>query len=207
MSFELWLAYVLAAGILIAIPGPTNFMVIGYGLRAGTKAAISTVFGVVPGVTCAMVLSFLGLGAVLATSATLFTLMKWAGAFYLIYLGIQQWRSEPELETTHGANDASSNRNIIVHAFIVTFLNPKGIVFFVAFIPQFMIPEAPALPQMLILIATFIVLAIPINIAYAMLAGTLRQTIRNRRTLRRLNRIGGGMLIGAGLMTASLKRA
>jgi threonine/homoserine/homoserine lactone efflux protein len=206
MSFELWLAYVIAAGILIAIPGPTNFMVIGYGLRAGTKAAITTVFGVIPGVTCTMVLSFLGLGAVLATSATLFTLMKWAGALYLIYLGIQQWRSEPEVGATHGADEASSNGKIIAHAFIITFLNPKGIVFFVAFLPQFMTSDAPALPQMLILVATFNALTIPINTAYALLAGTLRQTIHNRRTLRQLNRIGGGMLIGAGLMTASLKR-
>ena len=207
MSFDLWFAYVIAACILIAIPGPTIFMIIGYGLRSGTKAALSTVFGVVPGVTCAMVLSFLGLGAVLATSATWFALMKWGGALYLIYLGIQQWRSEPDLGAAQGTADSAANRKLIAHAFIVTFLNPKVIVFFVAFLPQFMTSKGPVLPQMLILVVTFIALAIPINTAYALLAGTLRQTLDNRRQLRRFNRIGGGMLIGAGLMTASLKRA
>ncbi len=206
MSFELWLAFVVAAGTLIAIPGPTNFMVMGYGLRAGTKTAMSTVFGVVPAVTLQMILSFLGLGAVLATSATLFTLMKWAGAVYLIYLGIQQWRSKLELGAMHRAGYPASSGKVIANAFTVTFLNPKGIVFFVAFMPQFMMPDAPAFPQMLLLGATFNALAIPINTAYAVLAGTLRQTIDNRRTLHTLNRVGGGMLIGAGLMTASLKR-
>ncbi|ETX01505.1 LysE family translocator [Candidatus Entotheonella palauensis] len=207
MSLELWLAFVVAAGTLIAIPGPTNFMVMGYGLRAGSKAAMNTVFGVVPAVTLQMILSFLGLGAMLAASATLFALMKWAGAIYLIYLGIQQWRSKPELDATQPTVHQTSNWQIIANAFTVTFLNPKGIVFFVAFMPQFMTSEAPALPQMLLLGATFNTLVIPLNTAYAVLAGTLRQTIDNRGTLHMLNRAGGGMLIGAGLMTASLKRA
>lgn len=207
MSLELWLAFVVAAGTLIAIPGPTNFMVIGYGLRAGSKAAMHTVFGVVPAVTLQMILSFLGLGAMLATSAALFTLMKWAGALYLIYLGIQQWRSKPELDAIHHTAHQTSHWQIIANAFTVTFLNPKGIAFFVAFMPQFMTPEAPALPQMLLLGATFNALVLPLNTAYAILAGTMRQTIDNRGTLRMLNRVGGGMLIGAGLMTASLKRA
>jgi threonine/homoserine/homoserine lactone efflux protein len=207
MTFALWLTFTLAAGTLIAIPGPTNVMVMACGLRHGTKPALSTVFGIVPGVMAAMLLSFLGLGAVLATSAHLFDLMKWAGAIYLVYLGIKQWRSAPALAEVTLESPQGSSLAIIGQAFMVTFLNPKGIIFYIAFMPQFIAPTAPVLPQMLLLGATFIVLIFPINTAYALLAGKMRTLIQNRRTLRLMNRTGGAMLIGAGILTASLKRA
>lgn len=206
MTLGLWLTFIVAAGTLIAIPGPTNLMVMACGLRHGTKPALSTVFGVVPGVTVAMALSFLGLGGLLATSVELFVLMKWAGALYLIYLGLMQWRSAPTLDQVEVDNRPVSGLSIFVRAFTVTFLNPKGVIFYIAFMPQFIVTDAPVLPQMLILGATFIVLVFPINTAYALLAGTMRQTIQNRRVLRTLNRTGGAMLIGAGILTASLKR-
>ncbi|MCB0155652.1 MAG: LysE family translocator [Anaerolineae bacterium] len=207
MTFALWLTFTLAAGTLIAIPGPTNVMVMACGLRHGTKPALSTVFGIVPGVMSAMLLSFLGLGAILATSSHLFELMKWAGAIYLVYLGIKQWRSEPALVDAELAQPQSSGRAIIGQAFTVTFLNPKGIIFYIAFMPQFIAPNAPVLPQLLLLGATFIALVFPINTAYALLAGNMRRFIQNQRTLRWMNRTGGAMLVGAGILTASLKRA
>jgi threonine/homoserine/homoserine lactone efflux protein len=206
MTLGLWLAFIVTAGTLIAIPGPTNLMVMAYGLRHGTKPALSTVFGVVPGVTTAMALSFLGLGGLLATSVELFVLMKWAGALYLIYLGLMQWRSAPALDKLEVDNRPVSGLSIFVQAFTVTFLNPKGVIFYIAFMPQFIVTDAPVLPQMLILGATFIVLVFPINTAYALLSGTMREAIQNRRVLRALNRTGGAMLIGAGILTASLKR-
>lgn len=207
MTFGLWLAPIVAVGTLIAIPGPTNLMVIACGLRHGTKPALSTVFGIVPGVIAAMILSFLGLGAILATSALLFMVMKWAGALYLIYLGIGQWRSSPEVEEIEVDQPQVSGLAILVQAFTVTFLNPKGFVFYIAFMPQFIVTQAPVLPQMLILGAIFVVLIFPINTAYALLAGRLRTVIQNRRLLRTMNRTGGAMLIGAGILTASLKRS
>jgi threonine/homoserine/homoserine lactone efflux protein len=206
MTLGLWLAFIVAAGTLIAIPGPTNLMVMAYGLRHGTKPALSTVFGVVPGVTLAMALSFLGLGGLLATSVELFVLMKWAGALYLIYLGVMQWRSAPTLDNVEVDSRPVSSLSIFAQAFTVTFLNPKGVIFYIAFMPQFIVTDAPVLPQLLVLGATFIVLVFPINTAYALLAGTMRETIQNRRVLRTLNRTGGAMLIGAGILTASLKR-
>ena len=206
MTFELWFAFTVAAGALIAIPGPTNLMVMAYGVRYGAKPALGTVFGVVPGVIAAMTLSFLGLGAILATSSGLFILMKWAGAIYLVYLGIMQWRSAPQLDKMEIDKQNVSGVSIIVQAFTVTLLNPKGIVFYIAFMPQFISANAPALPQMLILGATFLTLVFPINTIYALLSGKMRAVIQNRRVLRTMNRTGGAMLIGAGLLTASLKR-
>ena len=207
MNFELWLTFVVTAGILIAVPGPTNLMVMAYGLRYGTKPALCTVFGVVPGAATAMLFSFLGLGAILATSSQLFLVMKWAGAMYLIYLGIKQWRTPPDLDNAAIEEQHVSGASIVAQAFTVSLLNPKGIIFYMAFMPQFMAHNSPVLPQMLILGITFIVIVFPVNTAYALLSGKMRDVIQNRRVLRMMNRTGGTMLIGAGLLTASLKRS
>ncbi len=206
MTIQLWFAFTVAAGALIAIPGPTNLMVMAYGVRYGAKPALGTVFGVVPGVIAAMTLSFLGLGAILATSSELFILMKWAGAIYLVYLGIMQWRSDPQLDKIEVDKQNVSGMSIIVQAFTITFLNPKGIIFYIAFMPQFISANAPALPQMLILGATFLTLVFPINTTYALLSGKMREVVQNQRVLRTMNRTGGAMLIGAGILTVSLKR-
>ncbi|HHP7243465.1 MAG TPA: LysE family translocator [Elainellaceae cyanobacterium] len=200
------MAFVLAASVLIAIPGPINFMVMAVGLRSGIRPAFTTILGVIPGIIVSMTLSFIGLGAILATSAELFTLIKWAGALYLIYLGIMQWRSEPRIEPLDAAIADPQSLGIMTQAFTAALLNPKAVIFFATFMPQFISPSAPVLPQMLILGATFIVIGFPIHFAYAVMAGGFRETIRNVSLLRALNRIGGSILIGAGVMTASLKR-
>src|SRR5581483_1998445 len=130
MTVQAWLAFVAAAAVLLAIPGPTVTLVIGYALGVGRRAAWATVAGVALGDFTAMTLSLLGLGAVLAASAALFTGLKWLGAGYLVYLGVRLWRAEPVLDAL-GAADARSARAILGHAFAVTALNPKSILFFV----------------------------------------------------------------------------
>jgi len=207
MTFELWLTFTITSVILVAIPGPTNLMVMAYGLRHGTKPALLTVFGVAPGAATAMALSFLGLGAILATSSQLFTVMKWAGAIYLIYLGIMLWRSTPNLDEVLIEVQNVSCKRIVLQAFTVSLLNPKGIIFYMAFMPQFVSPDAPVLPQMLILGLTFVIIVFPINTAYALLSGKLRDIIKSQRVLRAMNRTGGALLIGAGVLTASLRRS
>ena len=206
MTLGLWLAFMVAAGTLIAIPGPTNLMVIACGLRHGIKPALSTVLGIVPGVIAAMLLSFLGLGTILATSVQLFIFMKWVGALYLVYLGVKQWQSASALADIEADPPQVDGLSIIVQAFTVTFLNPKSIIFYITFMPQFIVTTSPVLPQMFILGATFIVLVFPIIALYAFLAGKLRVTVQHHGLLRTMNRVGGAMLIGAGLLTVSLKR-
>ena len=207
MTFELWLTFTITSVILVAIPGPTNLMVMAYGLRHGTKPALFTVFGVAPGAAAAMALSFLGLGAILATSSQLFMVMKWAGAIYLIYLGIMLWRSTPNLDEVSIEEQNVSCKCIVFQAFTVSLLNPKGIIFYMAFVPQFISPDAPVLPQMLILGFTFVIIVFPVNTAYALLSGKLRAIIKSQRVMRAMNRTGGALLIGAGVLTASLRRS
>lgn len=204
MSVEIWFAFVVAASVVIAIPGPTNLMVMAYTLRRGRRAGMATALGVLPGVSLAMVLSLAGLGAVMAASATLFAAVKWAGVVYLIYLGIRQWRAP--VSTSANEVDVGHSR-MLRDAFLVTLLNPKGFVFFGAFFPQFLDPAHPMVPQMLILGATLLLIVLPINTAYALLAGALGTRLRSVDWQRRLNRAGGSMLMGAGVMTATLQRS
>jgi threonine/homoserine/homoserine lactone efflux protein len=206
MSFEHWLAFVAASIVLLAIPGPTVLLVVSYALGHGRRYAAATVAGVALGDLTAMTASLLGLGALLAASAGLFTAVKWVGAAYLVYLGLRLWRApvgDP------GQADISETRpgRIFAHAYVVTALNPKGIVFFVAFLPQFLDMTRPVLPQMAILVATFVSLA-TINAAlFGLLASSARRTIRKPSAQRLVNRIGGSFLIGAGLLTAAWRRA
>jgi threonine/homoserine/homoserine lactone efflux protein len=210
MSFELWLAFVAASVILLAIPGPTVLLVISYALGHGRKAARATVAGVALGDFTAMTASMLGLGVLLATSATLFTALKWIGAAYLIYLGVKLWRAPVSIgEASADAEDLPKERplRIFLHIYVVTALNPKSIIFFVAFLPQFMNPAQPWLPQMLIFETTFLVLATLNATFYALLASMARKSIRKPSVQRTVNRVGGSLMIGAGVLAASWKRA
>jgi threonine/homoserine/homoserine lactone efflux protein len=205
MTLELWLAFTVAASVLLAVPGPTILLVVGFALRHGTRAALGTVGGVVTGDALAMTLSLAGVGAVLAASATLFTGLKLAGAAYLVWLGVRAWRApvpDRRIEPPSVAGRVMGRQ-----AFVVTALNPKSIAFFVAFMPQFVTPTAPVLPQLFLLGTTFLVLAALNAAAYAVLAGRLQRRLRDGHALRWANRVGGGFLIGAGLLTATLRRA
>jgi len=205
MTIELWLAFVAAASIMLIIPGPTITLVVSYALGEGRRAALATVVGVALGDFTALVVSLVGLGAVLAASATLFTILKWIGAAYLVYLGIRLWRSDPAADGPM-AKTARSQGAMLGHAFTVTALNPKGMVFFAAFLPQFIRTDAPVAPQLAILGATFLILATLNAAGYALLAGRLRETIRRPTVLKAVNRVGGGVLVGAGIAIA-LRRA
>jgi threonine/homoserine/homoserine lactone efflux protein len=207
MTLELWIAFVVASTVLLLIPGPTVLLVIGYALSDGRRSAFSVLTGVALGDFVAMSLSVLGLGALLAASATAFTVLKWVGAAYLVYLGIMMWRRPPQPAEDLANPHRSSDLAKLGHAFAVTVLNPKSIAFFVAFVPQFLSPAVPMSAQVPVLVVTFVGLAVATNFAYAMAAGTLRERVREPRILRALNRIGGSVLIGAGIATATLRRA
>ena len=210
MSFELWLAFVAASAVLLAIPGPTILLVISYALGHGRKAARATVAGVALGDFTAMTASMLGLGVLLATSATLFTALKCIGAAYLVYLGIKLWRAPVSIgEAGENPENPAKERplRIFLHTYVVTALNPKSIIFFVAFLPQFINPAQPMLPQMLIFETTFLVLATLNATFYALLASMARKSIRKPSVQRAVNRVGGSLMIGAGVLAAGWKRA
>ncbi len=206
MSLEIWIAYTIAATILLIIPGPTVILVISYSMTYGKKAAIPLVAGVTLGDFVAMTCSLLGLGAILATSSVLFAVFKWAGVVYLLYLGIRLWRSNPHIESVTSSTE-SAPRALFTKSFTVTALNPKGIAFFVAFLPQFLDPQYPTNPQLIIMGGTFLVIASLNAALYAIFAGSLRDAIRSYQTRKLLNRCGGGTLCGLGILTATMQRS
>lgn len=209
MSIEHWLAFVAASAILLAIPGPTVLLVISYALGHGRKAATATVAGVALGDFTAMTASMLGLGALLAASATIFTALKWIGAAYLIYLGIKLWRAP--VSDNSDASNATANKErpfrIFLHTYAVTALNPKSIIFFVAFLPQFLDASKPIAFQIMVFETTFLVLATLNAALYGLTASMARKTIRKPSVQRVVNRTGGSLMIGAGLLAASWKKA
>lgn len=206
MSVEIWAAFVLAAGIVLIIPGPTIILVISQSIAHGRKAVLPLAAGVVVGDFTAMTLSLLGLGAILASSAALFSILKWIGAAYLIYLGINLWRADPGKAEINLSQPTASNTSHFNRAFIVTALNPKSIAFFVAFLPQFVRTQSHAFEQFVILGATFLVLAGVNAFLYGFFAGQLRDAMLNTGVRRLFSRCGGSALIGAGLLTATLQR-
>src|SRR6188472_78219 len=125
MIFSLWAAFAAASAILLVIPGPTILLVVSYALGQGWRTALPMAIGVALGDFTAMSFSLLGLGALLATSASLFTLFKWAGAAYLVWLGIKLWRAGGTLDAAP-RTDAVSAAKMLGHAWLVTALNPKS---------------------------------------------------------------------------------
>ncbi|MBI1245002.1 MAG: LysE family translocator [Alphaproteobacteria bacterium] len=205
MNLDIWLAFTAAAAVLIAIPGPTTLIVLGHTLAGGRALGFVSLAGVAAGDMCAIGLSVLGFSAVLSASAASFEVLKWAGAAYLVWLGIGLWRA-PAAAVSADPERGTSACSAIWRSFAVTLLNPKGVLFFTAFLPQFIDPERPLFGQVAALTLTFNVLATAIQGGYVLAAGRARHGVVSERAMRRLNRAGGAMLVGAGLLTATLKR-
>jgi threonine/homoserine/homoserine lactone efflux protein len=207
MDIKIWSAFVLTATVVLIIPGPTIILVISQAIAHGRKSALPLTVGVTLGDFTAMTLSLMGLGALLSSSAVLFSVLKWIGAIYLILTGIRLWLSKPKEREIRFSVTNNKKRSLFGSAFIVTALNPKSIAFFIAFLPQFVNKNGAVFPQLLILGSTFLFLA-SINAAlYALFAGQLRDTIQNTRACLWLDRLGGSALIGTGILTATLRRS
>lgn len=190
MALDLWLTFLAATLALLMIPGPTVLLVLSYALSKGRSVAVASAAGVATGDLIAMSASLAGLGALVAASATAFTVLKWAGAVYLVYLGVKLIRAAP----THGLNlpqaDDITTRGVFTHTAAVTALNPKSIAFFIAFVPQFIRADSALMPQFAVLIVTFVGLAAINAFAYALAADRLRRTLTRPGTLPWLTRAG-----------------
>lgn len=207
MSFELWLAFVAASTALLMIPGPTVLLVLSYALSQGRRVAVASATGVALGDFIAMTASLLGLGALVLASATLFTVLKWIGALYLVWMGLKLLRAPRSEGLDTVATVDTTPRKVLGHTAAVTALNPKSIAFFIAFVPQFVSVDAPLAPQFTILITTFVGLAALNALTFALLADRLRMTIKRPSVITWLTRSGGVALVGMGVMTATLRRA
>lgn len=207
MTIELWLAFVAASVVLLIIPGPTILSVISYSVAHGRRANVPLVAAVALGDSTALALSLLGLGALLATSAFWFTVVKWVGGLYLLWLGIKLLRAGASPLVADAPPVPVSRWRLFANTWLVTALNPKGMVFFVAFLPQFLRADAPTAPQLWVLAITFVVLATINATLYAVFAAAARRLLASPRAQRRFNLAGGGLLSVAGLWALTVRRA
>lgn len=206
MPIELWLAFVAASAVLLIIPGPTILTVISYSMSHGRRANVPLIAAVALGDSTALVVSLLGLGALLATSAFWFTVVKWIGGLYLLYLGIRLMRAGI-MSTEMAAPAAPASRwKLFANTYLVTALNPKGIVFFVAFLPQFISPAAHVTRQMWVLAVTFVAMAALNATLYAVFAASARKLLSSPRAQRRFNLTGGSLLSAAGIWALMARR-
>ena len=210
MSLEIWIAFVATSAVVLAIPGPTVLLVCAYAASAGRRVGWWMVAGVAAADLVAMTASVLGLGALLLNSAAAFTLLKWIGAAYLIYLGVKIWCAPVEESGEAGA-EAGFGRvdgpGMAAHAFAVTVTNPKSILFFVAFVPQFLDLSAALAPQLAVMTATFVVMAAINTGLYVLAADQMRRRFARPSARRWFNRLGGGGLIALGVVAAVSRRA
>jgi threonine/homoserine/homoserine lactone efflux protein len=206
LSIEIWLAFVAASVVLLVIPGPTILTVISYSLSHGRQANVPLVAAVALGDSTALVLSLLGLGALLATSAFWFTAVKVVGGLYLLYLGVKLLRAGVSAARTLAPDAPQSRWRLFVNTYLVTALNPKGLVFFVAFLPQFISAGAPVAPQLWVLAATFVTLATINATLYAVFAASASRLLSSARAQRRFNFTGGTLLSVAGVWALLARR-
>ena len=206
MSIELWFAFVAASAVLLIIPGPTILTVISYSMAHGRRANVPLIAAVALGDSTALVVSLLGLGTLLATSAFWFTVVKWAGGLYLLYLGVKLLRAGVSSAGFTVPAAPQSRWRLFASTYLVTALNPKGIVFFVAFLPQFINPGADVTRQLWVLAITFVTMAAINASLYAVFAASARRLLASPRAQRRFNLAGGSLLSAAGVWALLAKR-
>jgi threonine/homoserine/homoserine lactone efflux protein len=196
-------AFLIASVILAVTPGPGVLYIVTRSLTQGRRFGLASVAGVALGNLGNAIGASIGLAAVFAVSALAFTLVKYLGALYLLYLGIHAVRA-PQLDRASAMPGAASLQRIFRDGFIVALLNPKTAIFFAAFLPQFMNTESPAIVQSLMLGSAFVAIAAATDTAYALAAGALAPLLTRARGVRAIGRyLTGGSFIGLGIYTVA----
>ncbi len=204
MEFHVYLAFVAATTLMIALPGPSVLLTVAHSISFGWKNALFTVLGATLGIAVQLMVAAIGLASVLTVVAEAFEWIRWAGAAYLVYLGIKQWRSASEpmaLDTS-----SVSKTNLIVQGLTITVPNPKSLIFIAAFLPQFIDTGRPLGLQLIFIIPTFLIITFTVTSAWAIAAGNVRHFIRSQRALKSVFRTAGGFMIIAGMGLAFARR-
>ncbi|MCC7495746.1 MAG: LysE family translocator [Fimbriimonadaceae bacterium] len=199
MPLQLWLWFVVAAATLLVIPGPTILTLISYAVAHGRRAYLPLLVGIALGDSTALALSLLGLGAVLAASPVLFGVIKWLGGLYLILLGTKLLRAAGKGADQEAIVAPEARWRVAFNIWLITATNPKGIVFMVAFLPQFLSPDHDPRRQLWVMAVTFVSLAIVNATLYTTCAASARRLLASERAQRRFHLIGGTLLSIAGL--------
>lgn len=209
MEFSTWLAFFAASWAISISPGAGAVAAMSAGLNHGFRRGYITTFGLVLGIWLQVVVVSLGLGALVATSSTAFAVVKWLGVAYLVYLGIQQWRAPaaPMAAKTDEGSALATPRSMVLRAVLINAVNPKGTVFLLAVVPQFLNLAQPLLPQYLTIAATLGFTDLVVMAGYTALAARVLGALKSRTHIRAMNRTFGGLFVLAGSLLAMFKRS
>ena len=203
MSIELHLAFVAASAALIAIPGPNVALIVANSVAHGRRYGLLTVAGTSAAMVPQLALTVLGMTGALTLMSHVFEWVRWAGVAYLAWLGVQAWRA-PAVDLTRVPPLPRSGRAIFARGFLVSLTNPKTLLFYGAFFPQFVAPGADLWPQLTLLSATFLAVATALDSCWALAVARLRGALAMRGALR--NRLTGGFYFAAALGLLSARR-
>lgn len=197
MALHTWALYFFAVVGLSLTPGPNGLLALTHGALYGHKRALFTISGGVSGFIVIIALSMVGIGAVLQTSASALMILKWAGAAYLVYLGVQIWRSDPiSLDMNQGAANRS-HVDLFRQGLLAAISNPKVLLFYGAFLPQFIAPERPLLPQFIAMAMTFGIVEFVVEVILSRVANRIRPWLKV--VGKRFNHICGGLFVAIGM--------
>ena len=206
MTFEWWFAYLLTSIILSLSPGSGAINTMTTAISHGYRGASASIAGLQTGLGIHIVLVGVGLGTLFSRSVIAFEVLKWAGAAYLIWLGIQQWWAWGAIDLNTMA-DTQSRSRLFKRAVFVNLTNPKSIVFLAALFPQFILPQEPQLMQYVVLGVTTIVVDIIVMIGYATLATRIAGWIKGPKQMKALNKVFGSLFMLIGALLASARHA
>ncbi|ELI1808709.1 LysE family translocator [Vibrio parahaemolyticus] len=208
MQLDTWIYYTLAILVLTASPGPSSLLCLSKGVSSGFRLALTTALGSLSAITIILTLSFTGLGVVIASSEFVFNIIKWCGAAYLIWLGIQAFRSKQnDFAKSDSAQVSTSHVSAYTSGFIVGSSNPKAIIFFTALFPQFIDPTALLLTQYAIFAGTFVVFELSWLTFYSLLGVKTSNWLFEAGRAKLFNRLTGGVFISAGVMLSTANRS
>ena len=207
MELSTWLAFFVASWAISISPGAGAVAAMSSGLNYGFRRGYFTTFGLVLGIWTQVVVVGVGLGALVAASSTAFLVIKWAGVGYLVWLGIAQWRAPaaPMVASSDGGPTVT-RRVMVLRGWMINAVNPKGTVFLLAVVPQFMQLEQPLVPQYLLIAATLGFTDLVVMAGYTALAARVLGALKDASHIRAMNRVFGSLFIAAGMLLAFFKR-
>lgn len=207
MSFATWITFVIAACLIAISPGSGAVLSMSHGLSFGVRKTSATILGLQIGLLLVLVVAGAGVGSLLLASELAFSVVKTVGALYLIYLGFSQWRAKVAISAERtAAVQLPSLRKRVLTGFLTNATNPKGIIFMVAVLPQFITPSAPLVPQLLILAVTMCTIDMMVMHSYAFLASSMQRFFRDAGAVKKQNRVFGGLLMAVGTALFFVKR-
>jgi len=208
MSFATWITFFIATCIIAVSPGSGAVLSMSHGLSFGVRRTTATILGLQGGLMLLFFIAGAGVGSLLLASEVAFNIVKTVGALYLIYLGLSQWRSKVSVSAQQDRAEVvvPTARKRFLTGFLTNATNPKGIIFMVAVLPQFITQGPPLLPQLLVMAATMCCVDLVVMHSYAFLASSMQRFFRDAGAVKKQNRVFGGLLMAVGAALFFVKR-